>query len=329
LAKSYIYILISFVFLFFCEIVYLNIAKKYKIFSPNNFRSSHNGKTVIGGGFIFFLAVILHAVFFGFEYRNIIIGTFFLSLISYIDDLGYVKHSYRLLVHLLSLTFIIPLLQLDTRSYIFVFSIIILGVGVLNSFNFIDGINGMLALLSFVILGSLYYINISLGFVDPFFILMLMASLLVFMIFNFRTRALCFAGDIGSISIGYLLFFLILTLIIKTSDFTYLLLFCIPGIDSAITLFYRIVNNKNILFPHRTFLFHLLVLRTGLSHLSVSLIYAFLQILINTGLLFINFGHYYHKVLYFCIIIVIVSGIYLILRNKYYTTDLENEYIHM
>jgi UDP-N-acetylmuramyl pentapeptide phosphotransferase/UDP-N-acetylglucosamine-1-phosphate transferase len=322
-ANHLVFILILAVFLLLLEYLYLRLAKKHKIFSTENERSSHSGEALIGGGLIFFFSFLLYSIFFNFPYPNLLLGAFLLAFISFVDDLGYVKHSYRLLVHLLALTLMIPELGIGQYGYFFVLCIIILGVGVLNSFNFIDGINGMLALLSISVLGPLLYLSYSFPFIDPNLIIAIIISLVIFMFFNFRKNAICFAGDVGSIVIGYLIFIFIIALCITRQSYFYLLLISVPGADAGMTLLFRIMNNENILLAHRTFLFHILILKGKLGHLTTSVIYSAAQLLISTGVLFLHYGDPGIKLAYFILVIIALITTYILFRKKYFDLSVQ------
>ncbi len=88
-----------------------------------------------------------------------------------------------------------------------------------------DGINGITGLYSFVILSTLYYINqYKIIFTDVNFIIYPVLASLVFLFFNFRKKAKCFAGDVGSMSIAFWVLALLGLLVVKTQELTYLLL---------------------------------------------------------------------------------------------------------
>ena len=89
-------------------------------------------------------------------------------------------------------------------------------LGGLNAYNFMDGINGMTASYSLVILSTLYYINESLLFVDPGLIIFPLLSVLVFS-FLILDKTLCFSGDVGSLSLALLILFLLFKLIVFIS----------------------------------------------------------------------------------------------------------------
>jgi hypothetical protein len=88
-------------------------------------------------------------------------------------------------------------------------------------------------------------------------------------------------GDVGSMSIAFITVFLIYSLIFKTGNYMYLLMFSVFGADAALTVCYKLLLGENIFVPHRDFLFKKLVHLGKWSHLKVSFWYFAVQALIN------------------------------------------------
>ena len=106
--------------------------------------------------------------------------------------------------------------------------------------------------------------------------------MIIFGFYNFRRKALFFAGDIGSISIGVLIFFLGIFFSLKLSSPLILLLIIVYGADATITLLYRkIYTNESVFEPHRHHIYQKLVHVYKMPHLKVSSIYAIIQLTIN------------------------------------------------
>jgi UDP-N-acetylmuramyl pentapeptide phosphotransferase/UDP-N-acetylglucosamine-1-phosphate transferase len=148
---------------------------------------------------------------------------------------------------------------------------IILIIGSINAYNFMDGINGITAMYSMVVVGSLHYLmpEMKLDYV--------LVSLLVFAIFNIRKKAVCFSGDVGSVTMAYIIAFCIAKLMVQTQEIKWIFLLGIYGIDSIITILYRLKRKENIFKPHRTHFYQYLANEKGMSHISVSAIYAIAQ----------------------------------------------------
>jgi len=171
---------------------------------------------------------------------------------------------------------------------------IVFGVGVLNAYNFMDGINGMLTLHCLLVLASMLYLNETLvdleghriSFTDSHFLLGIMVPMAIFGFFNIRNRALAFIGDVGSIGIAFIILFLMYNLLITTGNYTYLLLFSVFGADAGLTVIYKLILRENIFVPHRDFLFKKLVHLKKIPHLIVSVMYFSVQMIINLIVIF-------------------------------------------
>jgi UDP-N-acetylmuramyl pentapeptide phosphotransferase/UDP-N-acetylglucosamine-1-phosphate transferase len=99
----------------------------------------------------------------------------------------------------------------------------------------------------------------------------------VFLYFNFRKKARCFAGDVGSVTIAFWIIMLLVQLIFITHNWTYILFLVVYGIDSVVTIVHRLLLGQNILKAHRLHFYQILVNERRCSHLWVSLGYALLQ----------------------------------------------------
>ncbi len=278
---NFTFLVLSFLFLFLIELLYLKIADHYNIIDKPNQRSSHSQITIRGGGIIFFVAAL---VYWGYamQYTYFFIGLTLVALVSFIDDIMTLPNRYRLPFQFLVI--VLALIQLEVPlNNIFVWvGLTIIGVGFINAYNFMDGINGITGGYSLITLLTLWYINISqTQFIENEFLLCIIASLLVFNIFNFRKKALCFAGDIGSISIACIIFFLLIKLILIHQNPLYILLLSVYGIDSVFTIIHRLILRQNIFDAHRLHLYQILVNNLKIPHLVTSIIYIAIQAIIN------------------------------------------------
>ncbi|WP_044172035.1 MraY family glycosyltransferase [Flectobacillus major] len=278
---NFTFLVLSFLFLFLIELLYLKIADHYNIIDKPNQRSSHSQITIRGGGIIFFVAAL---VYWGYamQYTYFFIGLTLVALVSFIDDIMTLPNRYRLPFQFLVI--VLALIQLEVPlNNIFVWvGLTIIGVGFINAYNFMDGINGITGGYSLITLLTLWYINISqTQFIENEFLLCIIASLLVFNIFNFRKKALCFAGDIGSISIACIIFFLLIKLILIHQNPLYILLLSVYGIDSVFTIIHRLILRQNIFEAHRLHLYQILVNNLKIPHLVTSIIYIAIQAIIN------------------------------------------------
>ncbi len=308
-----IYILL-FILLFAGELAYFRVADHFNIIDKPNERSSHSSITLRGGGIIFYLGMLMYFAVSGFNYPWFFAGLSFITAISFADDIKAQSPRLRLLIHIIAMFFMFYQLGLFSLPWYFLLIALVLCTGILNAYNFMDGINGITGGYSLVVAVALWYINSHVfAFVDNQFIFILMLSLLVFNFFNFRKKAKCFAGDVGSISMAFIVVFLLGKLIIKSEDFTYIILLALYGVDTILTIIHRLILKENIFEAHRKHLFQLMANEMKMPHLLVSGIYMLLQALIIVGYLVVT-----SKIVYFVIVILLLILVYLMLKSKYF-----------
>ena len=264
------------------ELLYFRIALRYRIIDVPNGRSSHTKPTILGGGVIFWVAALLYLLMNPSQQTAwIFAGLTLIAAVSFVDDIVGLRQKVRLLFQLVSISFAFLALGIY-RQYpwwailigYFVFD------GILNAYNFMDGINGMTGLCSLVILGSLQYVNLSIThFVDPDLIWYPMIASVVFLFFNFRKKAKCFAGDVGSIGMGFWVVMLLIRLMIQTQNLIWIGFLLVYGVENCGTIFHRILRRENLTQPHRLHFFQILVNECGRSHLVISSIYALTQLI--------------------------------------------------
>lgn len=295
------YLIIAIVLLLFM-LGYFRIAKHYNIIDKPNHRSAHKEITLRGGGIVFPLAFILYIlemilfsetkVATNFELFGI--GILSIATISFIDDIYDLSSKIRLIVHFLSVTFLMFFLHLFEFENIFwIIPIYVFIIGILNAYNFMDGINGITGLYSLISLVTFYFINQQVvTFTDKDFIIYPIIASLVFLFFNFRKKAKCFAGDVGSLSIAFWIIALNGLLILKTMEFKFLFFLLVYGVEVVLTIIQRLYLRQNIFEAHRHHLYQLLVNELKWSHLVVAFTYSFLQLLINIIILFCDLSFF-------------------------------------
>ncbi|MET4081173.1 UDP-N-acetylmuramyl pentapeptide phosphotransferase/UDP-N-acetylglucosamine-1-phosphate transferase [Pedobacter sp. UYP30] len=285
---SKLYILLSIAVLFCLERIYFKIANHYNIIDKPNHRSSHSNVTIRGGGVIFSLAALLFFLVFGFQYPYFIVGLLLISVISFIDDVVTLNNKIRLGVHLIAVGLLFFQWGLFGLAWYWIPVAAIFVIGTINAYNFMDGINGITGGYSFAAIASLFYINEEIvAFTSSELLIIVGLSLLVFNFFNFRKRAKCFAGDVGSVSIAFILVFFIGQLILATGNFSYILLLLVYGLDAVFTIGFRVLRKENIFEAHRSHFYQYLANQKKWSHLVISLLYVVLQLFANAVLLFV------------------------------------------
>lgn len=309
---TYIFI---FIFLLVVELAYFKIADKYNIIDKPNERSSHTKVTLQGGGIVFYFGMLIYFMLSKFEYPYFFVGLTLISIISFTDDIKQQSPKLRLLIQFAALILVFFQLQVLDYPWYFIIMALVVCTGILNAFNFMDGINGITGGYSTAVIASFWYINnFIVEFVNNQLIYIVLLSLLVFNIFNFRKKAKCFAGDIGAISMAFIVLFLLIMLIVKTHDFSYIALLLVYGVDTVLTIIHRMILKENITQPHRKHLYQILANELKNSQLVVALIYALIQVLVFIGL--IVFKQY--SFLYISVVSIILTAIYIVLKKKYF-----------
>jgi UDP-N-acetylmuramyl pentapeptide phosphotransferase/UDP-N-acetylglucosamine-1-phosphate transferase len=208
---------------------------------------------------------------------------------------------------------------------------LIVYVGITNVYNFMDGINGITGGYSLAILIPLAWMNLKggasiAGFTDQNLIYVTILADLVFCFFNFRPRgkAKCFAGDVGSVGVAFILVYMVGALILKTGDFTYIMLLALYGVDSVLTIVHRILLHENIGQAHRKHVYQLMANELKMSHVTVSVIYMILQLAIAAGLSLIPDTALWHWG-YLFVVLLLLALAYVLFKKKYY--HLHEEYL--
>jgi UDP-GlcNAc:undecaprenyl-phosphate/decaprenyl-phosphate GlcNAc-1-phosphate transferase len=280
------YLLFSFI-LIIAEIAYLRVARHYQIIDKPNERSSHFEPVIRGGGVIFGMAVILWYALFTQQYYWFVIGTVAITLISYADDVMTLPATSRFLVHLLAVVTLFHQLDLLTLWPLwFAVLAVIICIGTLNAYNFMDGINGITGIYALVALATFFYLDHSLtDYADNSLMVVMMVAVMIFLYFNFRKKAICFAGDVGSVPLAFVQVFLLLSLITATQRYGWVLMMLVFGVDSVITILYRLRRRENIFKAHRTHLYQYLTNELKIPHLVIAAVYGVVQLIINLALI--------------------------------------------
>lgn len=270
---------LPFIILLAAELFYFKIADHYNIVDKPNERSSHSVTTIRGGGIIFLLAAILFFFYSHFKFPFFIAALLISGIISFLDDIQTLNNRLKFTAHIISVILIFAQLNLLTNFtlYLFVLGVVILGI--INAYNFMDGINGITGLYSLAIILPLFFTenNDDLKLLEFFSI----AGLLVFNFFNTRKNARCFAGDVGSISLAIIVIFLLLIRIQAESNLIYMALLSLYGLDSIFTILQRLIHGENIFKPHRKHLYQYLSNEGKIPQLWISAAYATIQFFIN------------------------------------------------
>lgn len=315
------YIIIA-VLLLVLELCYFKIADRYNIIDKPNLRSSHSSITIRGGGIIFLLGAWLYAAFYGVHNLSFLLGVSMIGIISLVDDICSVKNSVRLLIQFAAMGLMFyswGILNID--DWWMLLLALVFCTGIINAYNFMDGINGITGGYSIAMLVPLLLANRQIGYTDENFIVVALISVVVFCLFNFRTKARCFAGDVGSVTIAFIILYFLGSLIITTGDLWYLVFIVVYGVDSVLTICHRIMLKENITQPHRKHAYQLMANELKLPHVMVSSIYMVAQLIISLGAIYLKIDKWW----YFSGVCVVLGVSYILFKMKYY--HLHEEYL--
>ena len=305
------YLLIAF-FLFCFELFYFKIADRYNIIDKPNHRSSHSKITIRGGGIIFPIAILIA---FGLGYTSwlLALAVVFVAVVSFIDDIKPLHQLPRFSSQIIAFLLISYDLNLLGLALWVLPIVLVLLVGWINAFNFMDGINGISVLYAIASIVSFSFLPSNEASLPLLFTVGI--SCIIFGFFNVRKVAKTFAGDVGSISLALFLGYFLIKTIIDSGQIGYLLFFSIYGIDAGITIFYRIKKKENIFEAHRSHLYQYLANECGHSHILIAVVYMLIQLLVNFLIIYLNYQGFLN-IISSLIILSIQVIFYLIVRRK-------------
>ena len=334
--NQYISFGIIFVILFCLEVVYFKIADRFNIIDKPNERSSHSSIVLRGGGIIFMLSLWIWSAFFGFQYVWFLLAVTLIAGVSFVDDIRSLPDSVRLVAQFAAM--VMMFYQLDIlhwNMWWMVLVALVVCVGAADVINFMDGINGITGAYALASLLPLFLLNREIGFADESLILVVALADLVFCCFNFRPKgkAKCFAGDVGSIGVAYILLFLIGSLILATGDITYLIFLLVYGVDGCLTIVHRILLHENLGEAHRKHAYQLMANELGIGHVKVASFYALLQLAISLGFVYLcpllarasGMGLVAWHWIYLVVALVVLAVAYVLFMRKFY--HLHEEYL--
>ncbi len=319
--------LIFIVVLLTLELLYFKIADRCNIIDKPNERSSHKRIVLRGGGIIFMLGLWIWSIWCGFQYPWLLAGVTLAAGISFVDDIHSLPDSLRLVVQFISMFFVFQEIGLLHWDMLWIIPIaLIVCVGATNIYNFMDGINGITGGYSLAMLIPLLLLNQKYAFVDDSMLIVIGLSVLVFCLFNFRTKAKCFAGDVGSIGIALILVFAVGRLMLVTGDITWIVLFMIYGVDGCLTICHRIMLHENLGHAHRKHAYQLMANELKIPHVVVSTIYMVLQLAVSLVAIYLIPDTIVAHWIYLIVAGIVLAVAYVAFKMKYY--HLHEEYLN-
>ncbi|MEO7308862.1 MAG: glycosyltransferase family 4 protein [Chitinophagaceae bacterium] len=302
--------------LFIAELLYFSIADRFNIIDKPNERSSHTRITIRGGGIIFSVGVLVFFLTNRLQYPFFMIGLAAITSISFADDITPQSNKLRVFIHFAAVALLMYQLNLFVYPWYWWLLAFVLCIGIINAYNFMDGINGITSAYSFTVLAALYLLNLELKVFNESLVICLALANLVFSFFNCRKKAKCFAGDVGSVSIAYSLLFLITCVIHNVGSIFFILLFAVYGVDTVLTIIHRLSKRENIFKAHRQHLFQYLANEKRWPHLAVSGLYTIVQAAISVGVLLLWKKEAIVQYIFAAVVLVLLAVFYIVVKRR-------------
>ncbi|RBP62933.1 UDP-N-acetylmuramyl pentapeptide phosphotransferase/UDP-N-acetylglucosamine-1-phosphate transferase [Brevibacterium sanguinis] len=271
------------------------LLRKGGIVDVPSHRSSHSEATVRGGGVAIGAGITVATVFAAItvfaEHGVLGLGsnlmplaflvlTWCYSAIGMADDLDSLQPLGRLFGQVvIAVVFSACIALFSTHGIAHVLAFAVIGVGLVNAVNFVDGLNGFLC--SWTIVTGGWYAVVGLTIDDADIVVVSLAlagAALGFLPFNLG-RAKAFLGDTGSYGIGgavfviaVWMFILGVPIVVIVAPMIFILF------DVGMTLVRRLFQGENIFLPHRTHIYQR-IQQAGWSHERVSLLHACLTVI--------------------------------------------------
>jgi len=335
------YVIIA-VLLLVAELIYFRIADKCNIIDKPNERSSHSTIVLRGGGIIFAFSILAWMVMQMIQgswdtvngYLPFIIGLVLICAVSFWDDIHSLPDSVRLVAQFTAMGLAAwciingsRLMALDWYWLVLIgIAALFVFVGATNIINFMDGINGITAGYALAVLVPLLMLDERskmeevVGFIEPSYLVVAIIGVLVFSIFNFRPKgkAKCFAGDVGSIGIAFIMLFALGKLIVQTGDITYLVFLLVYGVDGCCTIIHRIMLHENLGEAHRKHAYQLMANELKIGHVKISLLYMAMQLAVSLGFVYLCPNTILAHWIYLIAAGMVLVGAYVLFMRKYY-----------
>lgn len=290
-------------------LVYLTIPKiigvvEYKrLMDDPNQRSSHNTKTPTLGGVSFYFTLIISLFFLKNWHEHtediyIIPGLTILFIVGLKDDMVVLSPGSKLIAQIIAIAFILVndsfgieslngflnIYEIPYYLYLVIGGFLMLTI--INSYNLIDGIDGLASIVGIVIMviyTTIFYLS-----KEYFFALIAItmnACLMAFFGFNVSSNKKIFMGDTGSLIVGFIISILTLKFLaleptaygelpflLENAPLIAISILIVPLFDTARVFTIRIANKKGPFSPDRNHVHHILIDFWGLTHKQASFI---------------------------------------------------------
>lgn len=267
------------IFLFFLTIAIYKLFSKYAIKAnlidlPNE-RSSHQTPTLNSFGIVILISIgttlIAFDSFMIYENPYLIFSVLLVALIGVFDDIKETPPILKILTLILAYMFlyiegfivndlgVLIGVSLELNPIFAIIFSIIAVIIFTNSFNLVDGLDGLAGIIALIIFSSFLFIglknNDQLLTTIPF---LYMTSLVVFLIYNWHP-AKVFLGDSGSLMLGFVISVLAIRAVNYIEPISILYIAAIPILDTLFVLIRRIFNKISPFKADRMHLHHILL----------------------------------------------------------------------
>lgn len=323
-----LYIIIAAI-LVVAELIFFRVADRYKLVDKSNGSTSTSIVTRKGGGVIFLLSIVIWGVMMlslGNEivdYVPFLSGLLLIAGVSFLDEFHSVPDSIRVAAQFIAMGLMFWTLGVMYWDLWWKLLIaLILFVGTINVIGFMDGVNGITAGYSLVVLLSLFLLNDQLDkpFILDSFLGVSILGVLVFGFYNFRPsgKAKVFAGSVGSVGIAFIMLFALGKLIIQTSDVTWFVFLVVYGVDGCLTVFHQLLRHEGLGRTHRKHAYQLMANELGMNHVKVSLFYMGVQLAISLIMIYLIPNTAEAHWTYLIAVSLVLSVAYILFIKKYY-----------
>ncbi|MCX7871190.1 MAG: undecaprenyl/decaprenyl-phosphate alpha-N-acetylglucosaminyl 1-phosphate transferase [bacterium] len=294
--------------------VIINIAKRYNIVDKPDIRKIHKEPIPRIGGLAIIISIIFTSFFYlttlyifdpnflvlkYFKYKftqilGLVISFLVILITGILDDIKDLSAKKKLIIQLLVGNilfftgtkvdfFIFPSDTILNNIINYIFTVLWV-VGLMNAINLLDGLDGLLSGVSFIISITLGVLAIAKGqTVLAIIIFSLSGALLGFLRYNFNPAKI-FLGDTGSLFIG--LFMSVISILGYFKKATFIsfvipiLIFALPILDTILAIIRRALKKQPIFKPDKEHLHHLL-LKSGLSQKQTVTIFYIITLLLS------------------------------------------------
>lgn len=242
------------------SIFWKNINKHLKIIDHNSTQDIHHGNICRFGGLIILFCLSTFIYIFNISSYNSLIFLFPIFFLAFLEDFRMTTSP--VLRFSVSIVFCYIFFHIHPYPELSIFSFLdnkyLLYIAplffslclttLINSFNLIDGINGILGFVSLMIITVLYHLDIY-GLYHN--ILILSFCLVVsFLIFNFPFGKIFF-GDTGAYLVGVILGITVIKIFnnYNYNEWLVLLIFIYPFFELLFSIIRRLLNRKSIFYP--------------------------------------------------------------------------------